>query len=453
MPLFDGSFFNKPGAAEFLMQSGLGLLAAGQPMPYGANRLAPAMQGLQSGITSRNQAMQLEQMEQFRKAQMAQMEAAAEEAQRKQTAQSRVANYMRGMGGPGSATPGPRADIGGGVTGQAGGPGLFGDANFAAMLAEGGDMASALKLMGPNEGKKETFGEPHEVTGRDGKPMLIRAGNMGTIQPITDYGPKVGGRDANEVYSLDPVWGTDDKGNAVLLQTSNRGGPARQVQLPPNVTAQPGGVQKHDLGTEWALTDRNGALIGRIPKDLRGAAAQTAGGRVAGEAQAQAEIDLPKVERETEASLKLLDDLIVHPGMKEVVGVPGFTSFANFGKPLPGTEAASFTERLGQIKGQQFLSAYQMLKGGGAITETEGLKAEQAIARMGTAQKETDFVEAAKEFQGIMRKGLEAARKKAGRPGTPETTGPKKIMGDSDYAKLKSGEQFIGPDGTLRVKP
>ena len=154
MPLFDASFFGKPGVNELLMQSGLGLLAAGQPMPHGANRFAPAMQGLQAGLTSRNQAMQLEQMEQFRKAQMAQMEAAAEEAQRKQTAQSRVANYMRGMGGPGSATPGPRADMGGGVTGQAGGPGLFGDANFAAMLAEGGDMASALKLMAPQEQQK-----------------------------------------------------------------------------------------------------------------------------------------------------------------------------------------------------------------------------------------------------------------------------------------------------------
>ena len=35
-----------------------------------------------------------------------------------------------------------------------------------------------------------------------------------------------------------------------------------------------------------------------------------------------------------------------------------------------------------QIRGKNFLTAYQQLKGGGAITEIEGTKAEAAQARL-----------------------------------------------------------------------
>jgi len=31
--------------------------------------------------------------------------------------------------------------------------------------------------------------------------------------------------------------------------------------------------------------------------------------------------------------------------------------------------------------------------------------------------------------------------------------GPVRITGDADYAKLRSGAQFVGPDGVLRTKP
>ena len=35
----------------------------------------------------------------------------------------------------------------------------------------------------------------------------------------------------------------------------------------------------------------------------------------------------------------------------------------------------------------------------------------------------------------------------------PPSKAPRKITGDADYNSLKSGEEFIGPDGVKRRKP
>jgi len=135
MPLFDQAFFQKPGVNEFLLQTGLGLMAAGQPMPLGQNRFQVAAQGLQSGITSRNQAEQIAQLEGFRKAQTAEMERKAAEDQRKSVVQSRFANSLRGMGTGDAA--GPRA----GLMGQNPQGGLMAD---LVEIGQGDAVASAL---------------------------------------------------------------------------------------------------------------------------------------------------------------------------------------------------------------------------------------------------------------------------------------------------------------------
>lgn len=132
--------FDSPGAAEFLLQAGLGLMASGQPQPMGVNRYAPAIQGIQSGITSRHQALALDQNEQYRKAQMEQMAQATAEKDRTRIAQQRLANY------PKMGANGPRANPGPGVTGVQP-SGFFHDANLQGMLIDAGygeQVASAL---------------------------------------------------------------------------------------------------------------------------------------------------------------------------------------------------------------------------------------------------------------------------------------------------------------------
>jgi hypothetical protein len=68
---------------------------------------------------------------------------------------------------------------------------------------------------------------------------------------------------------------------------------------------------------------------------------------------------------------------------------------------------------LDQLKGQTFLEAFQSLKGGGAITQVEGTKAEQAIARLNTAQSDEAFEQALRELaevaQSAKRRALDLA--------------------------------------------
>ena len=62
------------------------------------------------------------------------------------------------------------------------------------------------------------------------------------------------------------------------------------------------------------------------------------------------------------------------------------------------------------------MDAYNSLKGTGSITEIEGQKATAAKARMDLSTSEKDYIEAAKEFQSILKRGIERekARLKGG---------------------------------------
>lgn len=135
-------------------------------------------------------------------------------------------------------------------------------------------------------------------------------------------------------------------------------------------------------------------------------AAQAAGTET-GKADALAVIDLPKIESSTNYMAEKLRELKSHPGKGYAVGASSVAPI------IPGTPAAGFMSRLNQIKGGQFLKAYEQLKGAGTITEIEGLKAEQAIARMERAQSEPDFDAAVDDFEGVIMRAAESARARA----------------------------------------
>jgi hypothetical protein len=138
------------------------------------------------------------------------------------------------------------------------------------------------------------------------------------------------------------------------------------------------------------------------------------------------ETQLPKVLDTAEMTLREIDDLIgkrntegkllpgekPHPGFENAVGAT-FLPGARF---VPGTAASDFQSRFDQVKGGAFLQAFETLKGGGSITNVEGDKGTAALNRMSLAQSEKEFVQAAREFQGIVRKGVERASKLAGTP-------------------------------------
>ena len=172
-----------------------------------------------------------------------------------------------------------------------------------------------------------------------------------------------------------------------------------------------------------ARTGRVEPVTGPDGKPIVGAAADPSlQGAIAGaktgattEAKANAErmIEAPKVIAQGEETIRLVDDLLKSPGFKQAVGASRM-----FGvQKIPGTSAKDFDVRLDQLKGQQFLQAFESLKGAGQITEVEGKKATDAIARMDAAGSESEFIKAANEFQGVIRQGVERARRAQGGQG------------------------------------
>lgn len=157
-------------------------------------------------------------------------------------------------------------------------------------------------------------------------------------------------------------------------------------------------------------------------------AAAKAGGKEGATARVQAQVDLPRVIDNANNASQLIDQMVgsedgrvkKHPGFQTSVGL----GLGPLTKRIPGTDAAGFHALLDQVKGGAFLEAFNSLKGGGQITEVEGKKATDAITRMQTATKESEFVAAAREYQKIIRLGVDRAQKKAGVYSGPERRVP-----------------------------
>lgn len=133
-------------------------------------------------------------------------------------------------------------------------------------------------------------------------------------------------------------------------------------------------------------------------------------GQIEGETTTNARIELPSYVQEAENTIKLVDELLAHPGFKQAVGKSSLLGIQN----ISGTKAKAFMIRQDQLKGKQFLQAFESLKGGGQITQIEGEKATDAISRMNNASTEEEYVTAAREFQEIIRQGVKRAKEKAG---------------------------------------
>lgn len=115
--------------------------------------------------------------------------------------------------------------------------------------------------------------------------------------------------------------------------------------------------------------------------------------------------------------ISVVDMAINHPGRETATGASGRFDPRNY---VPGTEATDFQVVLDQINGAAFLQAFETLRGGGQITEVEGTKATNAIARLNRAQSDAEFLKALKELRGIMGKGY---ARLTGRPYSPAQAG------------------------------
>lgn len=127
-------------------------------------------------------------------------------------------------------------------------------------------------------------------------------------------------------------------------------------------------------------------------------------------------VPIPNSPADHEARERARQQQATVDGMKDTLAViqrarahPG--KAANFGMTgvipnRPGGDAADFKTHLQQLQGKAFLQAFESLKGAGQITEVEGVKATQAIARLGTAQSVESFDQGLAELEAIVTKAL-----------------------------------------------
>lgn len=267
---------------------------------------------------------------------------------------------------------------------------------FLRNMTAGGLRNWSNAKMARDGGRAPSGAQPQRVQVADASGGLP-AGAFVVPDPKLANGPKRG---------LTPVYGKDANGNDVIIQLSEDG-TATQTPLPNGVTLS-NGAQRVDLGTEIGLLDRNGTLIGRIPKDIAGEEVQKARGK----AQGQREADAPATARQADLMLSAIDGVLNHPGREFGTG-----KSARF-NIMPGTDGYDFQKRLDQLGGMAFLQAFESLKGGGQITEVEGKKATEAIARLDPMQSEEGFVKALQELRSI----VEAARNRSQQQAGPQAT-------------------------------
>lgn len=98
------------------------------------------------------------------------------------------------------------------------------------------------------------------------------------------------------------------------------------------------------------------------------------------------------------ALIARIDALMNDPNLEDALGFEGIVrGFASTVGLDPNV--ARVNEMIKQIRGDVFLQAFEKLKGGGQITELEGQKAEQAMARLGQMQGYDDYVNSLKELR------------------------------------------------------
>ena len=223
--------------------------------------------------------------------------------------------------------------------------------------------------------------------------------------------------------------------------------PSRLDVLPKSKAEVAGDIERAKQGEKVVETTtpsgtaafaRAGDSMGQAPAQfspqVKGAVAQAeATGKEVGQVAGKAQTELAGMDEKQSLAFTQVDELLRHKGFSSVVGatmVPGM-------RFIPGTREADFMSRLEQIKSGAFMEAYKVLKGGGQITEIEGVKATAAMNRMSISTSEAEFRAAAKDFKDAVTVGFNKLRAQA-------------ALSRSQAAQSGVEVWERGPDGKLR---
>ncbi|MBY3295755.1 lytic murein transglycosylase [Rhizobium laguerreae] len=268
--------------------------------------------------------------------------------------------------------------------------------------------------------------KPTEVNGRlvgaDGKVIAdFSNGQWERMSDGTLYNKSTGeirqapGGAGGEKFYGSTVPYYDKDGNLRYRQLGDKGG-GKDLDFGPGSTAAPT-TRTVDTGTELITLGPGGQEVKRTTKENYEAAKDTAQGSTEGKAAGEAVSSLPADLMQADQTIKNIDELLTSKGLNSIVGSvdqfrPSWTM---------GADGRDALTRLKQLQGGAFLQAYGLLKGGGQITEVEGGKAQDAMARMDRSLDEPHFRAALKDFRDAVEQGVAKMKERAkvAAPATP----------------------------------
>jgi hypothetical protein len=192
-------------------------------------------------------------------------------------------------------------------------------------------------------------------------------------------------------------------------------------------------------GNAKAATDIAKQLYEQVPglKEAQVETAKTKAAEIAG---------APLAYSSAVQTLKNIDAAISHPSREMATGASSFMGM------IPATGARDYASRIEQLGGTQFLEAYKDLKGGGAISQEEGKKAEKAVARIqDRSLREEDHLQALKEYRDIVEAGAKRALQKMGGR-VPEGYEAIPKMGGAKPAATQQQRSFTGGARVISVE-
>ena len=186
--------------------------------------------------------------------------------------------------------------------------------------------------------------------------------------------------------------------------------------------------KSNEAAAEYAATVAGAKVTGQNLAQAEtggAAAAATAGGASSGKIQGEARARIAGHRAVADNTISLIDELLNDPDLA------GSTGPIQGRLPNVSGGAIRVQTKLDQLQGKAFLEAYNILKGGGQITEVEGTKAEKAMVRLNTAQKDEDFVDALNDFKDAVTLGMQKLEADAGLGGaSPVNSGSAAVTDD-----------------------
>jgi hypothetical protein len=204
-------------------------------------------------------------------------------------------------------------------------------------------------------------------------------------------------------FGKSPTIARGKDGKLVALQFNDKG-EAIEVPLPEGVELSEK-LMSVDTATGTRLVGGTShQTVADVPKQLADAEAE----KKRGELQEIGRHALPAVESRTNRLMQRLDKL-GNSKMREA-----FTGYSGY-LPNWSPEAKDYEGLQKEIEGNTFLAGFGELRGGGAITETEGLKAQAAYSRLQTlAPSDAGYGEAIADFKEVLEEIRNNARLRAG---------------------------------------